>query len=87
LKVLPLEIGERGSEQLALLGTQQSDAQRQRSKKLMSVMDELNQKMGRGTVRIGSPSAGTSTAWHLRYEHRSTRYTTRWEELPRVRTD
>ena len=24
----------------------------------MGVMDELNQKMGRGTVRIGSPSAG-----------------------------
>tara|TARA_Y100001951_G_scaffold95606_1_gene93316 strand:+ start:56 stop:307 length:252 start_codon:yes stop_codon:yes gene_type:complete len=55
LKISPLEIGERGSEQLALLGTQQSDAQRQRSKKLMSVMDELNQKMGRGTVRFGSP--------------------------------
>lgn len=81
----PLEIGERGSEQLALLGTQQSDAQRQRSKKLMSVMDELNQKMGRGTVRIGSPSAGA--AWYLRCAHRSPRCTAKWDEIPAVGPD
>lgn len=82
--VMLMEIGERGSEQLSLLGTQQSDAQRQRSEKLMGVMDELNQKMGRGTVRIGSPSAGA--AWYLRCAHRSPRYTTRWEEIPAARS-
>jgi hypothetical protein len=27
------------------------------SEKLMGVMDELNQKMGRGTVSIGSPAS------------------------------
>ncbi|MEC8918816.1 MAG: DUF4113 domain-containing protein [Pseudomonadota bacterium] len=81
-----LWIDERGSEQLALLGTQQSDAQRQRSKKLMSVMDKLNQKMGRGTVRIGSPSAGAGAAWYLRCAHRSPRYTTRWDEIATAKT-
>ncbi|MCE3025709.1 Y-family DNA polymerase [Salinicola sp. DM10] len=81
--VMLMEICDRGSEQLSLLGSVQSDAQRQRSEKLMDVMDALNQRMGRGTVRIGSPSAGA--AWHLRCAHRSPRYTTRWEETPTVK--
>ncbi|MDF3919296.1 DUF4113 domain-containing protein [Salinicola salarius] len=51
----------------------------------MGVMDELNQKMGRGTVRIGSPSAGA--AWYLRCAHRSPRYTTRWEEIPSAKRE
>lgn len=48
------------------------------------VMDGLNATIGRDTVRI--LSAGLKMAsWKLRAEHRSPRWTTRWEELPRVR--
>lgn len=82
--VMLMEIGERGSEQLSLLGTSQSDADRERSERLMNVMDELNEKMGRNTVRIGSPSAGA--AWYLRCAHRSPRFTTRWSETPKAQT-
>jgi len=78
--VMLMEICDRATEQLSLLNAPRSDADRERSEKLMGVMDELNQKMGRGTVRIGTPSAGA--AWHLRCAHRSARYTTRWSEIP-----
>ncbi|WP_110692126.1 Y-family DNA polymerase [Salinicola halophyticus] len=82
--VMLMEICDRATEQLSLLNAPQSDVDRARSEKLMGVMDELNQKMGRGTVRIGTPSAGA--AWHLRCSHRSPRYTTRWEEIPAARS-
>ncbi|MCE8002727.1 Y-family DNA polymerase [Billgrantia ethanolica] len=70
-------------QQLSLLDTPQSDAERQRSQKLMDVMDTLNRRMGRDTVKLGMPTPGA--AWHLRCAHRSDRSTTRWDELPKVR--
>lgn len=81
--VMLLDLIDAGRQQLSLLDSQQSDAERQRSRKLMNVMDELNGKMGRGTVKLGTPSPGA--AWHLRCAHRTLRYSTRWEELPAVR--
>ncbi|MDO6786335.1 DUF4113 domain-containing protein [Cobetia marina] len=49
----------------------------------MATLDAMNQKMGRGTVRLGvdRPDA----AWQLRCAHRSARYTTNWQELKRLR--
>ncbi|MDX5377258.1 MAG: DUF4113 domain-containing protein [Halomonas sp.] len=38
--------------------------------------------MGRGTVKFGTPSPGA--AWHLRCASLTQRYSTRWDELPRV---
>ena len=46
-------------------------------------MDQLNAKLGRGTVRVLS-AGPKDAAWKLRAEYRSPRWTTRWEELPRV---
>ena len=46
-------------------------------------MDTLNARFGRNTV---FPAAmGIERGWKLRAEHRSPRYTTRLDELPRVR--
>lgn len=81
--VMLLDIIDANRQQLSLLDTQQTEAERQRSQKLMSIMDALNQRMGRGTVTLGTPSPGA--AWHLRCAHRSNRYTTRWSELLSVR--
>ncbi|MCC5882495.1 MAG: Y-family DNA polymerase [Halomonas sp.] len=81
--VMLLDLIDADRQQLSLLDTPQSDADRQRSKKLMAAMDELNKKMGRDTVKLGKPSAGA--AWHLRCAHRSARCTTRWDELPPVK--
>lgn len=66
-------------QQLSILDTPQSDADRQRSQTLMSTMDELNRRMGRGTVKLGTSSPGA--AWHLRCANLTQRYTTRWDEL------
>ena len=57
---------------------------------LMSTMDSLNRRFGRGSVRIGSATtavandAGTAS-WSVRQERRTPRYTTRWKEMPLVR--
>lgn len=50
---------------------------------LMSALDGLNRRYGRGTV--GFATAGTRQAWSLRSERRSPRFTTRWAELLEVR--
>lgn len=70
-------------QQLSLLDTPQSAADRARSEKLMATMDELNQKMGRDTLRLGMPTDGA--AWHLRCANRTPRWSTRWEDVLKVR--
>ena len=54
-----------------------------RDDRLMQAMDQVNLKMGSGTLR---PAAnGTRPRnWKMAQEHRSPRYTTRWDELPRT---
>ncbi len=57
---------------------------RDRRERAWKVMDKLNATLGRDTVRI--LGAGTKdAAWKLRAEHRSPRWTTRWDELPIAR--
>jgi len=66
-----------------------SGADRNRAK-LMSAMDALNHRFGRDSVRLGSTSVASSGAdlrvWATKQERRSPRYTTRWAEIPVVRT-
>ncbi|WP_136067110.1 Y-family DNA polymerase [Modicisalibacter radicis] len=78
--VMLIDLVDADRQQLSLLDTPQSDADRQRSAKLMATMDELNKTMGRGTVRLGMPTDGA--AWHLRCANRTPRWTTRWNEIP-----
>ncbi|MCC5884338.1 MAG: Y-family DNA polymerase [Halomonas sp.] len=77
--VMLLDLIDAERQQLSLLDTPQSDAERQRSQRLMNVMDQLNGRMGRGTIKLGTPSPGA--AWHLRCAHLTNRYSTRWDEL------
>lgn len=56
---------------------------RRGAERLMAVVDQINQKQGRGTVRIGR--VPTNPAWAMRREMLSQRYTTRWDELIGVR--
>lgn len=49
---------------------------------LMSVLDQVNQKFGRGVVRISSQDAGGE--WGMRQERKSPAYTTSWSELPQA---
>ncbi|WP_346798005.1 Y-family DNA polymerase [Halomonas sp. Bachu 37] len=81
--VMLLDLIDTDRQQLSLLDKPQNADERARSEKLMATMDELNRKMGRGAVSLGVPTPGA--AWHLRCANRSPRWTTRWEEIPKVR--
>ncbi|MBP1806976.1 DUF4113 domain-containing protein [Rubellimicrobium aerolatum] len=57
---------------------------RERSAHLMTALDAVNARWGRGT--LVPAAAGLKRPWATRFEHRSPRYTTRLDELPRART-
>jgi DNA polymerase V len=57
----------------------------ERGRRLMGAFDDINRKFGRELIRYGS--AGAGPGWRTNQAHRSPRYTTRWEDLPRVRAD
>lgn len=80
--VMLLDLVDAERHQLSLL--QAGDGpERRRGEALMATLDRLNGRMGRDTVRFGVP--GEHAAWPLRCEHRTARYTTRWNELMRVK--
>jgi len=56
---------------------------RRGAEQLMAVVDQINQREGRATVRIGRVPA--KPAWAMRREMLSQRYTTRWDEVIGVR--
>ncbi|MGM0985313.1 MAG: Y-family DNA polymerase [Pseudomonadota bacterium] len=78
--VMLIDLIDANRQQMSLLDTAQSEADRERSERLMSAVDALNQRMGRGTVKLGMPTP--NAAWHLRCANRTPRWTTRWPELP-----
>jgi len=53
-----------------------------RAARLLSVMDEINQKM---QARVCSARQAGSAAYAMRREHLSPAYTTDWDQLPTVR--
>jgi len=53
------------------------------AKKLMAVMDTLNNRFGRGTLRIAAE--GIQKDWQMKRGRMSPRYTTEWKHLIRAR--
>ena len=54
--------------------------------KLMSALDGLNQRYGKGTVLMASAGAdGHRRVWSMKQERRTPGYTTRWEDMPVAR--
>ena len=51
-----------------------------KSDALMHVMDEINRKMGQGSMTIAA--SGIRQNWAMRRERKSPNYTTEWNELP-----
>lgn len=62
---------------------QPSDNQLVHTEQLMSVVDRINQKYGRSTIRLAAE--GHSKPWDMRAELKSPAYTTRWSDVPQVR--
>ena len=53
-----------------------------RDKRMMLVLDAVNTSMGAGTLHFAA--TGFTKVMQMRQLQRSPRYTTRWDELPRV---
>lgn len=50
---------------------------------LMGTLDRLNDRYGRGTLKIASEGmAGDQRAWAMRQQLRTPHYTTRWADAP-----
>lgn len=54
-----------------------------RSRRLMAAMDTLNERYGRGALRVAAE--GIRPAWKMKREWLSPGYTTEWARLPVVR--
>lgn len=80
--VMLMDLCDHNNEQLGLLAEPLSDEKRERNDRLMATLDKLNREHGKNTVRLGMARKGN--AWELRCQHRTPRYTTRWDELPNV---
>ena len=55
----------------------------ERSEALMSALDKLNQKFGRGTVKLAAE--GVQQDWKMKRSNVSPRYTTSWRDVIRVK--
>ncbi|CZP45183.1 Y-family DNA polymerase [Legionella pneumophila serogroup 1] len=64
------------------LFNQISEKELNQTERLMSVLDEINTKYGRHTLRLAAE--GYVKPWAMRAQSRSPRYTTSWSELPVV---
>ncbi|UHC89778.1 Y-family DNA polymerase [Klebsiella michiganensis] len=76
-------LGDFYSQGVAQLNLFDDNAPRQNSGKLMEVLDHLNAKDGRGTLYFAGQ--GIQTAWQMKREMLSPRYTTRYSDLLEVR--
>ena len=52
---------------------------------LMQLMDQVNRKMGKHTLRVASQGKIEQANWSMRQNHTSPRYTTRWQEMACVK--
>jgi len=75
--VMLMELRETGHEQGMLFDDVMPDRP-----SLMDVMDQANDKWGRGTLRLASE--GVEKAWIMKRGNLSPSYTSDWNELPRV---
>lgn len=58
--------------------------QRSRERELMTTIDKVNQLMGPGTLKFGYVGL-SEKPWKMRQSARSPRYTSKWDELPKVK--
>ena len=60
------------------------DTQNPRDDKLIEAFDAINDRLGLGTIQFGP--AAQAAAWRSNNAFRSPSYTTRWEDIPKVKT-
>ncbi|MDR1945976.1 MAG: Y-family DNA polymerase [Desulfovibrio sp.] len=72
-----------GGRQGNLLEWAGPDEGKRRDRKLMSALDAVNRRFGRGTLRFAAEGR-KDAPWRSRQDRRSPRWTTEWSELPRA---
>ncbi len=83
--VMLLELGSPNVLQNELFATPETDGETFRTRRLMEVLDNINRRLGRGTMFLAGQGGHQSPRpWRLRREMRSPRYTTAWKELRQV---
>lgn len=93
--VMLLDLTDASDEQLEL-GLEDDEPTRDREK-LMSALDAVNDRWGKGTVQVGSAKIrsagghrpagrGQLAGWQMRQERRTPAYTTDWSAIPVVRS-
>ncbi len=80
--VMLMDLVPEGGQQRDLLGFSDDDVE---STKLMSILDEVNKKFGRGTLKLASE--GVDKSWAMRREFKSPNYIGDWNELAIVGQD
>ena len=80
--IILYDIAEKNRRQLTLFEAA-PDAGAGRRRKLMGVMDSINDRYGRDTLRPAAQGPAQAR-WHMQRNRMSAHYTTRWEELPVV---
>lgn len=76
-----VQASQAGQGELDLEGDDEKDRSR-----LMSAMDAINNRYGKGTVHVASTGLGdTSQTWGMRQERRTPEYTTRVSDIPTAR--
>lgn len=70
------ELVSRQYRQIDLSGSIDTDA---KSSQLMCVIDQINARMGRGTLKLASE--GFKQPWKMKQGNKSPNYTTCWDEL------
>ena len=73
-------VGEEVHNQQDIFGITQNISNK---KELMGTIDKINREMGRGSLKLASQGLGRQD-WTLRAEFLSPRYSTRWDELPKI---
>jgi len=81
--VMLFDLAPRLRRQGSLFDVVESDARRE---ELMTAMDNVNRRYGRGMLRFGAEGPPQGRAdWRMRQKRRSPRMTTDWNELPKAR--
>ena len=83
--VMLVELSARHPHQETLFGGTAGHGLSTPSAKVMAAMDAINHTWGRGTLRTAAAGLSQQAQWAMLSGHRSSRYTTRWDELPVVK--
>jgi DNA polymerase V len=75
------EIKKKGPIQTDIFAQNPKYSPNEKQDRLMSVMDEINRKEGRGTLFLAASNIPEKSAWEMKRNLMSPRYTTRWDEM------